>query len=87
MGEKDVQALTLLKNDLASAALQIIDVSIPFVIETDASENAVSATLNQNNRPVAFFSRMLSKSELRYSSVEKEAYAIAEAVRKWTRFL
>ena len=87
MGEKDVQALNLLKNDLASATLQIIDESIPFVIETDASENAVSATLNQNNLPVAFFSRMLFKSKLRHFSVEKAAYAIVGAVRKWTHFL
>ena len=82
-----LKVLNLLKNDLASAALQIIDESIPFVIKTDASENAISATLNQNNRPVAFFSRMLSKSEFHHSSVEKEASAIVEAVRKWTHFL
>ena len=67
--------------------MQIIDESIPFVIKTDASENAVPATLNQSNRPVAFFSRMLSKSELRHSSVEKETSAIVEAVRKWTHLL
>ena len=86
LDEKDVEVLNLLKNDLASAALQIIDESIPFVIETDASENAISATLNQNNRPAAFFSRMLSKSKLHHSSVEKEASVIVEAVRKWTHF-
>jgi len=43
--------------------------------------------LNQADRPVAFFSRMLTKSELRHSSVEKEACAIVEAVRKWFHFL
>ena len=48
---------------------------------------ALSATLNQNNRPVAFFSRSLTKSELQHSSVEKEAAAIVEAVRKWSHFL
>ena len=86
LDEKDVEVLNLLKNDLASAALQIIDESIAFVTETDASENAISATLNQNNRPVAFFSRM-SKSERYHSSVEKEASATVKAVRKWTHFL
>ena len=76
------QALKLLKNDLATAALHVIDEDLPFVIETDASDNAVSATLNQENRPVAFYSRMLNKSEKYHSSIEKEACAIVEAVKK-----
>ena len=88
MCEQALEALELLKNDWASAALQIIDENVPFSIETDASENAISATLNQHNRPVAFFSRMLlSKNELRHSSIEKEACAIVEAMRKWAHFL
>ena len=53
-----------------------------FVVETDASNVAVSATLNQNSRPVAFYSRTLNRSELAQSSVEKEATAVIEAVRK-----
>ena len=49
------QALKLLKNDLASAALRVIDEHLPFVVETDKSDNAISASLNRQNRPVAFF--------------------------------
>ena len=45
------------------------------------------ATLNQNGKPVAFYSRSLSKCEQAHSSVEKEATAIVEAVRKWSHFL
>ena len=81
------QALKLLKNDLATAALHVIDEHLPFVIETDASDNAVSATLNQENCPVAIYSRMLNKSEKYHSSIEKEACAIVEAVKKWEHFL
>ena len=70
-----------------SATLRVIDENAPFVIETDESNNAVSASLNQKNRPAAFFSRMLPKSEIRHSSVEKEETAIVEAVREWSQFL
>ena len=67
--------------------MEVIDEKLSLVIETDASENAISATLNQQNRPVAFFSRMFNKHGLKHSSIEKEAAAIVEAVRKWSHLL
>nr|XP_039261686.1 uncharacterized protein LOC120337851 [Styela clava] len=67
--------------------LSSIDEHVPFVVECDASEIAISATLNQGGRPVAFWSRVLQKSERFYPAVEKEATAIIEAVRKWAHFL
>ena len=75
LSEEAQQALTSLKEDLTSATLRVINENLPFVIETDASENAISASLNQENRPVAFFSRMLNKNEMSHSSVKKEASA------------
>ena len=64
-----------------------IDDNIPFEVDTDASDVALVATLNQNGQPVAFFSRTLQDSELKHASVEKEAHAIIEAVRHWKHFL
>ena len=76
-----------IKKLIAKAALQAIDETLPFTVECDVSEVAVSATLNQGGRPVAFMSRSLSGSELLYPSIEKEATAIIEAVRKWNFLL
>ena len=68
-------------------SLQSNDESQPFVVECDASEVCVSATLNQRGRPVAFMSRTLQGSEFHYPPVEREATAIIEAGRKWRHFL
>ena len=72
---------------MAEVFFGIIDKNIPFFVETDASNFVLSATLNQNNRPVAFFPRTLHKPELNHSSVEKKAFAIVEAIRKWSILL
>ena len=72
---------------MESAALHPIDEGVPFVVECDASETTLSATLNQRGRPVAFISRTLQSSELHYPHVEKEATAIIKAVRKWEHLL
>ena len=82
-----LQAFEDLKAELVQASLMTVDESLPFTVESDASDVAVSAVLNQNGRPVAFFSRTLSGSELQYPAVEKEATALIEAVRKWRHFL
>ena len=55
---------------------------VPFVVECDASETTLSATLNQRGRHVA-----LQSSELHYPPVEKEATATIKAVRKWEHLL
>ena len=74
------ESFNLLKNCIADASLQTIDESLPFVVECDAFEVAISATFYQSGRPIAFMSRSLSKSELHFTAVERKATAIFEAV-------
>ena len=76
-----------LKDDIVHASVANIDPNIPFVVETDASDYAIAATLNQNGRPVAFFSRTLRSSEIHYHPVEKEACAIVESLLSWKHYL
>ena len=80
-------AFESLKQTLANATLHSIDESLPFKVETDASDTTIAATLSHNQRPVAFFARTLVRHETKYASVEKEAQAIYEAVMKWAHLL
>jgi len=85
--DEALSSFQALKKKLAEVSLGVMNEDIPFVVETDTSDIAVSATLNQIARHVAFYSRSLNKSELNLSSVGKEATAIVEAVRKWSHLL
>ena len=82
-----INAFNMLKSDMELAAFRPIDEGMPFVVECDASETTLSATLNQGGRPVAFMSKTLQGREMHYSPVEKEATAIIEAVRKLEHLL
>ena len=64
------RAFQTLKKDLGDVTLMSIDEDRSFVLETDASNVAISATLNQNGKPVAFFSRTLNKSQKMHPTVE-----------------
>ena len=57
------RAFQNLKRDIANSAIAAINPSAPLVVETDASNSAIAASLRQQGQPVAFFSRTLSKSE------------------------
>ena len=87
-----VDAFERLKQDLVDACLVSVDESTPSAVETDASDFALSATLNQGGRggggrPVAFYSLALQGSELHQAPIEKESQTIVEAVNKWRHFL
>ena len=76
-----------LKEELSKVTLSAINEDVPFIVECDTSDVAISASLNQHGRPVAFMSKRLSKNEHGYPAVEKEALAIIEAVKKWSNLL
>ena len=82
-----LDAFQTLKNDLKDAALHSIDYNDAFVVETDASDFCIAASLSQRGRPVAFFSRTLNSHEVKHHPVEKEAAAIVESIRAWRHFL
>ena len=82
-------AFQLLKSRLLQAPiLAFPNFHHPFVIDTDASETALGAVLSQvidgDERPIAFESRVLSKTEVNYATTKREALGIVQAMQ-WFR--
>ena len=63
----------------------------PIFLHTDASDYGIGAYLfqlvNDVEQPIAFLSRTLTKTERKWSTLEKEAYAIYFALTKWEHYL
>ena len=84
-----VKAFEKIKSELMSSkVLRPPDFSRPFIIQCDASNYAVGACLAQvdiegNEHPVEFASSKLSDTQSRWSTIEKEAYAVIFALRKF----
>ena len=85
-GADQESAFQSLKNCLThSPVLAVADPSIPFILQTDASDRGIGAVLSQPNKegqehPVAYASRKLLPRETHYAVVEKECLAIVWAV-------
>jgi hypothetical protein len=63
------------------------DFSKPFAIYTDTPATQLEAVIAQDNRPIAYFSRKLSKTQRKYSVTEIELLAIVETLKEFKGML
>lgn len=71
--------------------LFFVDDNAPIFVHTDASDYGIGAYLFQlvdgKERPVAFMSRALTAVECKWSTIEKECYAIVCALKKFEHLI
>ena len=67
--------------------LQYYDVTLPVVLQVDASEEGIGGVLLQDGKPVCFTSHTLDSTEKNYAQIEKECLAIVTCMSKWHQYL
>ena len=67
--------------------LQYPDTTKPYIVYTDASDDACGAQLSQIHEgvkfPIAFLSHTFMDTQRRWSTPEQEAYGIYFTINKW----
>ena len=68
------------------------DYTRPFVVSTDASNIAIGAVISNVmddgiERPIAYMSKALNKVQRRWSTIEREAYAVIVALNGFNCYL
>ena len=92
-GTEQQHAFDILKTKLVSTPiLAVYDSNLKVVLDCDASQYGIGAVLlhvypNGDEKPLAYASRTMNKSEINYSQLDKEALAIIFGVKKFSQFL
>ncbi|KFM78222.1 Retrovirus-related Pol polyprotein from transposon 17.6, partial [Stegodyphus mimosarum] len=86
--EKHQKAFETFKELIAKApVLKFYDVNKDVTLSVDASSEGLGAVLRQENQPIAYASRALTKSQKNYAQIEKELLAITFGCSKFHQYI
>ena len=81
------EAFKKLKEAVPKAPVLKYDYSkMETTLQCDASKLGLGATLMQNDQPIAYASRALTKTEQNYAQIEKELLAVVVSMEKFHQY-
>jgi hypothetical protein len=82
------KSFRVLKKKITEQPVLVLpDFGKTFQVRCDASGIAIGAILSQDNSPVAYLSEKLNDAKEKYSTYDKEFYAVIQALKKWRHYL
>jgi hypothetical protein len=82
------KSFNLLKQKITEQPVLVLpDFKKTFQVKCDASGYAIGGVLSQDDKLVVYFIEKLDDAKLKYSTYDKEFYAIIQALKKWRHYL
>ena len=86
--ESEEKELNLIKEAITKTpVLTYHDVNKATTIQCDASQSGLGGVLLQDDQPITYISRALTKTETRYAQIEKELLAIVFSCEKFHKYI
>jgi hypothetical protein len=82
------KSFNLLKRKITEQPILVLPYfSKMFQVRCDANGFEIGAVSSQEDRSIAYFSEKLNEAKIKYSTYDKEFYAIIQALKKWRHYL